>query len=798
MKIINHLFKNNYLNIIIIIFSSLIIDNLFILQINNPPAWDQGYHLSNVFKMYNIFGDQGISISEKFNQLLNVTDSYRGPLTYFLSALFLKVFDNTYHFAYLSNQIFNIICIFSIFNLGKLLKNESTGLWASLIFTFSSLILNLRSDYLIDLSLASLSTLGFLFFTKWYLDKKKFSFYSLLAGGALGLIFLTRPTGIVIFFLTFLCIFYKLIKRKNSFIYSLGEFMIFFTTFIVVIFPWFSRNWLTIITSTINAWNWGVNYQDGLEFYSIESWLFYFKRLPLIFGPINFSIFSIIFFTEKLLQRNLLKLNIKSLKKTDLWFLTYIFNCYLIVSLMSTKDIRFIVPILPIFCIYIAIFLDSSNFKIFSSRDKKSIMLVSIICSLLFTKSGFFSKNLNNNSINSWPHSDIIKEIKKENKNLLSTLAILPDTKEINTFNLEAEASRQEEYVAVRQIISNKETYKDDLQYFDWFLIKTGDQGIMSNEAKNLLNQYLLKSPSFIIQKEWSLPDKNKVLLLRRKSLNTYLIKNNCEFNSSNLIIKEIPEGIRLSFVGQGKLIKNSKILLDFTGENHKTSTNFALANGSFHRNFEEESCYLINQEIPIKFVENHNKELNINARLLEENGKIKSLNLVHNKLTIKDRSYDENLIKMVNKVSKVELLGDYLRKGEFKKLFNLVGVINQSDPNQKYLKDAEKVYSQRYLENKNIKNLYSILICQILQKKVASSEKTINMILDTDFSNGNAQLIKAIINVYLLDKEDSRLSLDNAKISNKSQESAEIINLIEGLTNILELKFLNAYKLLT
>ena len=798
MKIINLFFKNNYLKIIIIIFSSLIIDNFFILQINNPPAWDQGYHLSNVFKMYNILEDQGISISEKFNQLLNVTDSYRGPLTYFLSALFLKVFDNTYQFAYLSNQIFNIICIFSIFNLGKLLKNESTGLWASLIFTFSSLILNLRSDYLIDLSLTSLSTLGFLLFTKWYLDKKKFSFYSSLAGGALGLIFLTKPTGILIFFLTFLCLLYKLIKRKNTFTYSLVECVIFFTTFIVVIFPWFSRNWLTIITSTINAWNWGVNYQDGLEFYSIESWLFYFKRLPLIFGPINFSIFSIIFFTEKLLQRNLLKFNIKSLTKIDLWFLTYIFNFYLIVSLMSTKDLRFFVPIFPLFCIYLAIFLDSNNFKIFSSRNKKSIMLFSIICSLLFTKSGFFSKNFNNNSINTWPHAEIIKEIKKENKNLVSTLAILPDTKEINTFNLEAEASRQEEYVAVRQIISNKETYKDDLQYFDWFLIKTGDQGIMSNEAKNLLNQYLLKSPSFIIQKEWSLPDKNKVLLLRRKSLNTYLIRNNCKFNSSNLIIKEIPEGIKLSFVGQGKLIKNSNILLDFTGENHKTSANFAFANGSFHRNFEEESCYLLKQEIPIKFNENHHKEVKVNARLLEANGKINSLNIVDNKLTIKDRSYDEYLIKMVNKVSKVELLGDYLRKGEFKKLFNLVGVINQSDPNQKYLKDAEKVYSQRYLENKNIKNLYSILICQILQKKVASSEKTINSILDTDFSNGNAQLVKAIINVYLLDKEDSRLSLNNAKISNKSKESEEIINFIDGLTNILELKFFNAYKLLT
>ncbi len=177
MRVINLFLKRNYSKIIFIIFLSLIIDSLFILKINYPPAWDQGYHLSNVFKMYNILEDQGINITEKFNQLLNVTDSYRGPLTYLMSALFLKVFKNTYQFAYLSNQIFNIISIISIFHLGKLIKNNSTGILAALIFTFSSVILSQRTDYLIDLSLTSFSTLGFLFFTKWFFDKKEFSFY---------------------------------------------------------------------------------------------------------------------------------------------------------------------------------------------------------------------------------------------------------------------------------------------------------------------------------------------------------------------------------------------------------------------------------------------------------------------------------------------------------------------------------------------------------------------------------------------------------------------------------------------
>ena len=45
----------------------------------------------------------------------------------------------------------------------------------------------------------------------------------------------------------------------------------------------------------------------------------------------------------------------------------------------------------------------------------------------------------------------------------------------------------------------------------------------------------------------------------------------------------------------------------------------------------------------------------------------------------------------MVNMISKVELLGRLFKKGEFEKLFNLVGIINQSDPNKYILKMLKK-----------------------------------------------------------------------------------------------------------
>ncbi len=86
-------------------------------------------------------------------------------------------------------------------------------------------------------------------------------------------------------------------------------------------------------------------------------------------------------------------------------------------------------------------------------------------------------------------------------------------------------------------------------------------------------------------------------------------------------------------------------------------------------------------EDIPINFPERIKKELNIKVRLLDEKSKIKDLNLVNNKIIIKNEKEYRNFLKMANKISKVELLGNFLRKGKFEKLFNLVGVINQSHP---------------------------------------------------------------------------------------------------------------------
>jgi len=765
-------------------------------MISSPPAWDQGYHLSNVFKMFNILEDSNLNLFAKGEQLLDITNSYRGPLTYFISALFIKLSHNSYHYAYLSNQIFNIISIFSIFYIAKLIRNESTGIWAGILFTFSSLIINQRSDYLIDLSLTAFSSLNLLFFTKWYFDKKKFSIFSILSGVSLGLIFLTKPTGIFLFFLPLLTLIIKKLKDKKNFIFNINQLLFFFFLFFLLIYPWLSRHWLTIFSSIINAWNWGVNYQEGFNTNSINSWVFYFRAFPNIFGILNFSVFLILFLFERIFKKNLL--NIRKLKKINLWFYIYILNGYLLLSLMSTKDIRFLMPIYPLICIYLAQFITSENYRIFNNTNKKIIISITLLINLITSSEELMETNINNNSIHKWPHYEIMQEIKNKNPNLTTILAVLPDTKEINTFNLEAEAAKQGEFVSVRQVISNKNSYKEDLKYFDWFLVKTDDQGVMTNQAKDLLNNYLLENTSFIIDKEWLLPDKSKVSLLRRKFINTNLIKTDCNKMPLSINITKIYNGINIYLSGKGKFLKSSNLLIDLINGDFKKIVNISLANDFFHRNFKQESCYFLSQDVPLDLPLSESKDYLIKTKLLTSDGNLQSLSNTENKFIFKDDHRDSNSILMANRISKVEVLGNYLRRGEFRNLFNLIGIINQSDSKQTYLKNAENIFNERYKDNENLENLYNILISQILQRKVMESENTINKILELDIDNGNAFLVKAIINIYLFDKNDARSSINKAKTLEKSLESNDILNILEGLTEILEMKFINAYKTFT
>ena len=131
-----------------------------------------------------------------------------------------------------------------------------------------------------------------------------------------------------------------------------------------------------------------------------------------------------------------------------------------------------------------------------------------------------------------------------------------------------------------------------------------------------------------------------------------------------------------------------------------------------------------------------------------------------------------------------------YLKIGEFDKLFNLVGLVNQSDPDQEYLKDAEKIFKFRYQLNiNNYDYLYNIAIAQILQRKSNEAANTLKNIMRFDKSNPNLYLAKSVVDIYNLNPRQADKNIQIASKLNNEENLYSTINTIKLISDILNFK---------
>ena len=101
----------------------------------------------------------------------SVSDNYRGPLTYILSGIFTQISQLSLNNAILSNTLFNILNVITIYKISHKFFSREIGLWASFFYSFNAYIFNLRNDYLIDLSQLSFLYLNYLLLSNWYFSK---------------------------------------------------------------------------------------------------------------------------------------------------------------------------------------------------------------------------------------------------------------------------------------------------------------------------------------------------------------------------------------------------------------------------------------------------------------------------------------------------------------------------------------------------------------------------------------------------------------------------------------------------
>ena len=301
--------------------------------------------------------------------------------------------------------------------------------------------------------------------------------------------------------------------------------------------------------------------------------------------------------------------------------------------------------------------------------------------------------------------------------------------------------------------------------------------------TKLKLSKLIEESNKFENYKSWKLPDGSKAKLFKRKIINESIdiIKDDYYPLEINLILSD--NSLTLDLKGNVQNLSNSNLLIDAKNNEKKYEVNIALP----------EIINTSNKNIQIIKRINLDQKLNDESLIFEslliskENQEVPTFinNVIFNKkIEIEKNDFE------INRVKELEKMGKFLKNGEFDNLFNLVGLINQTDPYQEYLKDSEKIFKYRYkLNNRNLDYLYNIAIAQVLQRKSIEAADTLEELIKYESKNSNLYLAKSIVDIYNFNPRKAERNIKKAKIINKDPKLDSTINTINLISNIINFR---------
>ncbi len=784
--------------------AGVLLDVLWLQRHAQPPAWDQGEHLSRALGVWQVLGEAAPLDPLWWQRLWAETPTYRGPLTYLVTAPVFSLLGPGYGSAILSNSLFQALLLGSLYGLGRLARGRAAGLWAAFLCAVSPALLNQRSDYLIDFSLTAVLTATWWLLTVRVLDRPRHPWLWSLAGGlGLGAVVLTRPTGLVMLWLPLLALAWRalapLLRRgrpgPRARFGRLAEALLAAAAAAAVAWPWWSQNWLTILSTVNKARQWGVLYQDGLEANTLAGWLFYPRLLPTMAGA---ALVAVVVAGGALgwWRRRGAPVPVLPWRRLA-WWLSFPLGALLLATLMSTKDFRFVLPLVPQLCLGLGIVLASA-----AGRWTPVWRLAVVAIGIWGALASQFALAANPTAFPPrppvagppWPLEAIVATIRQRSPHQLSTLAVLPDSQGLNAFNLDAEGRRQEFRVAARQTVAPLDQLDGDLAGFDWFLLKGGDQGVMSDERQAALDGLVRRSPAFQASGRWPLPDGSSAELFGRRTLGLEVLPVACGPGRDlvlNLAVEPPPPlrpgsgAVLVSRLrGPAAELRDGLLLLDWRPEaaaagvptwRHDRGIGQGMVRAA------PDGCLEVRERLALVVPAGlPDGPYRLRARALDRQGRPLPLRSAPLTLTVAGdgaqgpEAQGKGAQAMdagapPNRIDQLVELGRLLRRGDLELLFRQVGQINQRDPQQIYLSQGERLLRARLQETgadpgeADLEDLYGLALAQALQRHADGAVDTLQRIVSLEPTNPHALMALGFVQLYRFHPGQAQVALDAA-----------------------------------
>ncbi len=760
---------SNYLILLLIWLAGAILDRIWFGFDNSVPAWDQADYLNGVMNYWEAL---------QIPQLLNV-DWWRDfwllsskipPLTYIITVPFLNLWATHADAATLVMLLFSAVLLLSIYGLGTTLFNPNVGLWAAILCQLLPGLYRYRLEFLLDHPLTTIVTFSFGLLTIWYRRKNSWCnwLWAIMLGISLGMALLIKQTSLLFLFTPLVWVLVAVIK--NKYWIKLAQLITSFSIAVLICYPWYRTNWLLILTSGKRATLDSAIAEGDPALNTLEAWFYYLKILPyLISIPLLIiaGIGLIIYVVRKI---NNEYPNADTF--TWRWLSIFFVGGYLLSSLNINKDARYILPLLPTFSIVLAVGLLSwrSRWQVYIRWFTLAITALLMILNLFplggSTLTQILSPHVQHYPYlgQSFPHQKVITTIDNANPYLQTTLGVLPSTPEINQHNFSFYGTQPNYQVYGRQVGVRETEIEQDTRSLDWFVTKTGDQGSIP-EVQKLIVQRVENSDDFYLHATWKLPDKTSLNLYHRREASVRVSESRNEQSKvqlNRIIVPEnVPPGypipISYEWSGSWQQLASGLVLLTWKQENSDFWLHdHAIGMGRLKlTQFAPDTAQKLTVTertamFPAQDIQPGDYTLEA-TYLNRETGETYAISTPSITLKI-DPAAAPKPAPELDLVTQFRRVSAGLPEGieGLEPVFIQTARINQYDPNQDYVVQAEKILSYRLKQQpERLDWAYTLALARVLQQDVKGAIASFQEIRERDTQNPYAHAYLAFVYLY-------------------------------------------------
>jgi len=829
---------------------SVIFDILWLRLDQSAPGWDQGDHLTRALNYWYLWQQPHLNSSHWWTQLWLLSPGYRAPFIYLLTVPVFAILGQGFDQAVCVNIVFTAILIVTVYTLGNHLFTAETGLWAAMFCGLAPAFVELRLEYLLDYGVAVMTVLAFSSLTLWQLAiHNNWTLISWIwgmgFGVSLGLTLMTRPNSLLFLLVPVGFAFISACLQRKWL--CLIQLMLALVVAGFLVQGWFLTNWITILSHLNQAKNWGVLYQMDHNKKGLLGWLYYIRILPemlpwsLLIGGLGYWLWN----TVKHIRSRSVSYQFKGhdrgwyslfiLTKWG-WLWSFCLGAYVFHSWTANKEPRFILPCLPIIILMLTRGLTLSTI-LWSSKVKTIILIFASV--LVVHKffplsiSSLFQEGHFPYTGSPFPNREVVAEITKVQPYLRSNLGMVVNTKSINPQNMDFYGSLTGFRVNARQLALSIDSVYQDSRSLEWYLTKTGDQGEYKTieTAQQTLKQSVESNNQIRLHRTWVLPDGSNLSLHRRNPfitvspLSKVSTQKGFPKNQNSVRLFKVktqsksppgkPVSVTYELIGPWESLRHGLLLLtwELDGQSLPVTNSPSRDCHWFHdhgiglgqllslpQNSQDniQNQFLIKEQLAMN-IPADTVPGSYSLRATYFNSKTKET------YPLKTPEVQINVAMQFQPVNAPETdlltqfreLAPALGKGDLELIDKTISRINQYDPVQDYLIQAEKTLTIRLMQQnpEDLDLTRSLVLSYVLQRKVNEAIKTVIRLTELEPQNPWAWAYLGFLRLYNIQPNLAQTALARAFSLNPTLPEVRILN---GIAAILQFDFIKAWEFLS